>query len=313
MTETVARADDDLAAAVFIALRRSLFDASGKPLLFTLKDKGKTQDDPFDVYLSELLSRELKSASCLKSPGAPRPSKRKKNKGSNTSPDMVVIRPDLCIGVSAKEILNLRSVVALEVKKLHRTAGGKVARGSGADFNTTPPCGTIVVYDHAGGPVHVRAFYLFFCLEQDDGGQQFASAMLMVDGNVLNANFELYINIVNPRKKAIGLGTYGDGINRQRPMFVFPNPLACKSFDHQRTLLHPSSDLATENLELRRIAKVTRAVPDKETATFYAYRTKEDVTGNGIEPDICDPFAKPKSREVTSHRGRFFLPLRLTR
>ena len=38
----------------------------------------------------------------------------------------------------------------------------------------------------------------------------------------LNQDFDLYLAIVGAREKQIGLGTYGDGVNRQRPMPLRP-------------------------------------------------------------------------------------------
>ena len=48
---------EDLAAALFVALRNSLAEPGGAPLPFTLRPKASTQDDPFDVTSASVWRR----------------------------------------------------------------------------------------------------------------------------------------------------------------------------------------------------------------------------------------------------------------
>jgi len=185
------------------------------PPPFPLRDKRNTQDDPLDEHISGLLARGLsEQATCLKAPGP------------LITPDMVILRPDQCDGLP-RDVLasDLTRVVALEVKKLERTGAGSVARTSGLDYNTTPPCGTVRVYDRAGQPLDVRGFYLFVCQERAEASSGVCrlSALALCDGNLLNADFNYYMSIVGERRKKISLGTYGDGVDRTRPMLIFSN------------------------------------------------------------------------------------------
>lgn len=45
----------DLPAEIFLLLRRAFFAADTSPLPCPLRDKGSTQDDPFDEYVHRLL------------------------------------------------------------------------------------------------------------------------------------------------------------------------------------------------------------------------------------------------------------------
>ena len=116
---------------------------------FRLRDKRNTQDDPFDEFLAEDVLSDLEGISCIRAPGP------------LITPDMVLHRAKGKIDCANDP----RQIVGIEVKKIERTAQGGVARASGSDFNTTPPCGRIRVYDAAAAPLDIRGFYLFVCLE----------------------------------------------------------------------------------------------------------------------------------------------------
>ena len=51
-------------------------------------------------------------------------------------------------------------------------------------------------------------------------------------------------SLAGERTKEIGLGTYGDGANRNRPMVIFANPLGSDVLDRKITLVHERRDLA---------------------------------------------------------------------
>lgn len=290
-----AKPNSDLAAAAFVLLRRTYFDGQGRSIPFQLRPKRNTQDDPFDEYTSLMMKKGLTDATCEKSPGA------------LITPDIVLLRPDRCNGATRETLKNdLTRIVGLEVKKLERTPSGGVARASGMDYNTTPPCGTVAIYDATGAMLPVRGFYLFVCLEPvGQTANVQVTALLLADGDLLNADFEYYLSIVGTRKKSIGIGTYGDGANRQRPMLIFANPLGYSKFDHHVTLIHPRADLQNDFPELRQIGVLQRTISGKGPATFYTYRSATDIPVDHQQFNILDPFHLPERSEDTSGRGKF--------
>lgn len=258
----------DLVTAAFLALRKRFFDDAGAPVAFDLRDKRNTQDDPFDEFLATEVLDGLDGITCVKA------------SGPLITPDMVLYRPDQCDGADVAALAdNIGCIVGIEVKKLERTAQGGVARSSGLDYNTTPPCGRVRICDAASRPVDVRGFYLFVCLEAAPHavGRVVLTAMCLVDGNALNEDFDLYLAITGEREKRIGLGTYGDGADRARPMLIFANPIGARELDGVPTLVHPDG-----------------GVPKKEPALRLAYRLRRSVPTGGDRP-----------------RGRFKLPFRL--
>jgi hypothetical protein len=295
----------DLSAEVFLLLRRAFFADNTSPLPYPLRDKGSTQDDPFDEYVHRLLQDRLSpGAVCEKAPG------------QLISPDLVVLRPDRCNNSSRESLASdLTSIVAVEVKKLERSGTGKIARASGMDYNTTPPCGTVRVYDRSGQPLDVRGFYLFVSQELATAEPRAyaLSALVLCDGNILNEDFGLYLSIVGRRTKQIDLGTYGDGLNRQRPMLVFSNPLGVTELDRKVTLVHSRPDLEEQFSQLRRIGTISRTPiqePDADprpAREFYCYRLRADVPPEQTEFALKDPFPKPQRSVETQGRGRFVL------
>ncbi|MGH8068732.1 MAG: hypothetical protein ACRERE_26560 [Candidatus Entotheonellia bacterium] len=119
----------DLAAGIFQILRTAFFSETGEPRTYQLRDKRNTQDDPFDEYVHTILTERLPHGTVsVKAPGP------------LITPDLVIMRPEICNGVSqALLVSDLTRIVGMEVKKLERTLLGRVARASGMDYNTTPP------------------------------------------------------------------------------------------------------------------------------------------------------------------------------
>jgi hypothetical protein len=291
----------DLSVIAFHALRRRFFDDQGRPITFDLRDKRNTQDDPFDVEVYDTI--RAAAAEDISSVRAP---------GPLVSPDMALVRPASCAGKSREQLRNdSTALVAIEVKKLERSPNGQVGRASGLDYNSTPPCGTVRVYDRAGAPVDMRGFYLFACLESGETpGSNRVTALALCDGDLLNADFKYYTDITGQRSKDIGVGTYGDGANRNRPMVIFGNPLGAIVLDRAVTLVHRSADLATDTLV--RVGTISRKEAiEGHLITFTCYRDRRDTVR---EFEAVDPFPSPKNRSAqTSGRGRFTLPIRLDR
>ena len=295
------RRSSDLAAESFLILRNAFFQEKMKPQSYRLRDKRNTQDDPFDEYVHALLAKGLPDDTrCLSAPGP------------LITPDLVILRPEMCeMAPRALLATDLSRIVGLEVKKLERTPGGAVARSSGMDYNTTPPCGTVRVYDRDGHTLDIRGFYLFVCQEaiHDQPGRYCQSALVLCDGNLLNADFAYYLSVVGQRTKEVGLGTYGDGANRSRPMLIFANPLGAAALDHEATLIHFRDDLEKEFPRLRRVGLIRRTVPLGGARVFHCYRLRNDVSGSHTPFELVDPFPSPTRTEVTQPHGRFRIDL----
>ena len=255
-----------------------------------------------DEHISKILKAGLKNADCVKA------------SGPLITPDLVLLRPELCRGISNFILHNdLTRIVGIEVKKLERTGTGIVARASGLDYNTTPPCGIIRVYDVENRPVDIRGFYLFVCQEPISGriNTYQLTAMVLCDGNVLNQDFSLYLSAVGQREKKIHLGSYKNGADRTRPMFIFANPLGTPELDHFATLVHPSQDLESSNQDLKLVYRLLRSSEKKEHE-FYCYRVKSDIPQVHTVIDLKDPFPTPFRMTRTQNRGRFRLPVKIS-
>lgn len=316
----------DLSVEVFLALRDHFFNARGAPKSYPLRDKRNTQDDPLDEHICQILESALPS------------DVRVEASGPLVTPDLVVYRPKDCNRASRIDLrASPKRIIALEVKKLERGASGRVARASGLDYNTTPPCGTVRVYDIDGNSLDIKGCYLFLCQEPapDIPQTYHLTSLVLCDGDLLNEDFDYYISIVGRRIKEIGLGTYGDGANRVRPMLIFSNPLGARFLDHQSTLIHARFDLEVEYAALRRVGAVERSIPGDcgsdtatsreetehdssgdeclETRTFHCYRDRRDVTPHDGPFHERDPFPTPRRSKETASRGRFVTDIRPSR
>jgi hypothetical protein len=290
----------DLIVEAFTILREHFFDQKGIPKPFPLREKRNTQDNPLDEYICDVLHDHLQDSECVRAPGP------------LINPDLVLLRLERCNSVSRAALRgDLTRIVGVEIKKLERTKSDSVARRSGLDYNTTPPCGTIRVYDVNDNPLDIRGFYLFVCQEQELGAENTykLSALALCDGDVLNEDFDLYLSAVGQREKEIGLGTYGNGANRHRPMFIFANPLGIPELDNAATLIHPDATLAESKTGLRMAYRLIRTAKGGKRV-FYCYRLAADIeTGHSIT-DLENPFPTPMSRSTrTQSRGRFRLPI----
>ena len=290
----------DLTIDTFLILRDAFFNADGSPRAFSLRDKKNTQDDPLDVHIASLLSQHLTDVAFQRA------------SGPLISPDMVIYREDRCNQASRESLKeDVSSIVAVEVKKLERSASGQIARSTGLDYNTTPPCGTVRIYDADDAPLDIPGFYLFVCLERSaDTDEVRITALTLCDGNILNADFAFYLQITGKRTKGVGLGTYGDGANRNRPMLIFANPLGAAQLDHSATLI-TEDDLTQKDTRVGLIYQIGRTIPEGGQGLFYTYRRVDDIPEAWEIQQLVDPFPKPMKREVsTQTRGKFRLPVR---
>ena len=298
----------DLSVEAFLTLRNHFFDVVAHPNPYHLRDKLNTQDDPLDEYIFNVLKSGLRNGATVA-----------KANGPLITPDLAVYRPAICNRVSREEMrANPSYILGLEIKKLERQPSGSIARASGMDYNTTPPCGTIRVYDLDEDTLDIKGYYLFVCQEPVRGEQQTyrLSALALCDGDLLNANFEYYKSIIGRRLKEIGLGTYGDGANRIRPMLIFSNPLGAAVLDRQSTLIHSRDDLEVEYPALRQAGVIERTVLNEKVPgirIYYCYRDRRDTSANTRVFRMRDPFPTPKRTEMTIQRGRFVINVRPSR
>lgn len=136
------------------------------------------------------------------------------------------------------------------------------------------------------------------------------TALALCDGDVLNEDFSLYLSAVGQREKKIHLGSYENGADRTRPMFIFANPLGVPELDHSVTLVHPSQDLENLYQDLGLIYRLFRSSKEKEQL-FYCYRKKHDIPKDHFVIDLKNPFPTPFRVTKTQSRGRFRLPIKV--
>lgn len=286
---------NNLALKVFKVLRNLFADENGEPIHFSLRDKVNTQDDPFDEYIANKLDEALRTAGI----------RCQKSSGPLISPDMAVYRTGVDTTSQACQN-NVEDIIGIEVKKLERGSNGKIARATGLDFNSTPPCGKVRIYDGNDRPLVVKAFYLFACLETDPSGKCFVSALTLCDGSILNDDFDLYNSITGSREKGINLGTYGDGANRNRPMLIFSNPLGTPCLDKRISLIS-QLDLSEERGNIVLTWEFERTDINDVVHHFYVYLDAQDASEE--KPALMkNPFPIPQKRVTeTQGRGKFKL------
>lgn len=294
----------DLAAEVFTAVVTTFYDESGAPRPFHLLPKADVQDDPFDRYVIGALQDRLPSGMKVLT------------SGRLVSPDLVVARPEETrVLIEGGRDLDERRIIAVEIKKLKPTPSGGSARASGLDYNSTPPCAVVTVTSADGSPLRIPAFYMFALLSAA-GEEQTPTALALVTGAALNQDRSIYDAATGQRQKNIGLGTYGDGLDRVRPMFVFSNPLGWTWMLEEPTLLHERDDLEGEQPSLVRVREVERIERDSaglEIArhTFWAYRVRRAEREYSRLDKVTEPFPVPANRSTaTNARGKFSVDLR---
>ena len=157
------------------------------------------------------------------------------------------------------------------------------------------------------------AGFLFVCLEPlpRTSDRVILSAFALVDGNVLNEDFELYLSITGERTKRIGLGTFSDGADRARPMLIFANPLGISELDRTATLIHADDALSESFRDLTPVFTLKRSVSGDEARVFSCYRDRRDASNDDPLLELADPFPTPARDTRTRPRGRFTLPFTL--
>jgi len=241
------------------------------------------QDDPFDLFVEEKLSR-LSSA----------------RGGKNTSPDIILTQGnwiDVFERGRVADIPVILPVVGVE-NKVVRKEPQKTARVSSLDYNSTPPTPWMKV-SRGGKEVFVEACYLFGILsEKNTDGERRLEGVTIVPGKLLNAKVDLYMRVTGSRTKEIGLGTHKDIANRNRPMFVGPNPLSCEKLQSIFSFFHTRPDLSDDFPHWKKIGTMVR---NSDTYYCYSSTSQEEIGELTIKLQ--------KSKTSTSKRGFVEIPL----
>lgn len=198
-----------LAPKIFYALCKHFFAEDGTKNHFQLDSKSTVVSDPFVEYLDKNILQDLKETKHVVAP-------------PHISPDLAFYEKNLYP----------TDLLGIEVKTSKSKSGD-------INFNSTPPCGKILM-EVDGRDETVPCYYLFVQLTplEDKGENIFdIGTMMLIDGDFINSDFELYLEATGVREKRIDLGSYGDGMDRQRPMFVFPNPLGISGIRSERSTL----------------------------------------------------------------------------
>jgi len=247
----------DLLPHVFYRICKHFFSEDGKKLKFSLIPKSTVVSDPFVEYLGENVLNDIKGKSGkeIKHIIAP----------PHLSPDLALYKEK-----KTKGKVQPHGLFGIEVKTSKSKSGD-------INFNSTPPCGKVVV-DVNGEEKIIPCYYLFVQLTPVNDGENIfeIGTMMLIDGDFINSDFELYLQATGVREKRIDLGSYGDGMDRQRPMFVFPNPLGIAGIRTERSTLISKKRFNSIdcNDEIGLVATLIR-----DGQQFYAYNAVRKLSG----------------------------------
>lgn len=210
---------------------------------------GTVQDDPFDCWVEEVIQKNVsKDFEVFHS-------------GTLTTPDLVV--RDKKSGL----------IIGIEVKKLIQKANGKDPRGMTIDYNSCLPCGKAFVKVGAETRI-IPCFYLFALLNPTSTK---IVSLILVDGDFLNYDFELYKEAKYANTSEYNHGPYGEGSVRHRRMYTYPNPL--------------NSKLAEFYLRMVLVLKKQDFEQLEETLKINEQIVREDKYGNSFYYFLLDEFA----------------------
>lgn len=205
---------------------------------------GTVQDDPFDCWVGDELKRDSfpKSFNIYHS-------------GALTTPDITI--RDSVSGL----------IVGLEIKKLIMGRNGRDPRGLTMDYNSSLPCGRAFV-KIGDETVVVPCFYLFALLDADSRN---IATLILLDGDFLNYDLDLYKEAKYSNFSEYGHGPYGEGSVRHRKMYTYPNPLnsQIKDFYGQFLLVMKKADALSCALAAYVHKQIIRT--DKQGNSFYYY------------------------------------------
>ena len=252
---------------------------AGIPVTMRPKDiVGTVQDDPFDCWIAEQMKEILP------------PYIEIFHSGKLTTPD-IVIRNN-----------NTGSIIGLEIKKLIQRAAGKDPRGLTMDYNSSLPCGRAFVKT-GGETIIVPCYYLFALLSPKSDN---IITLIIVDGDFINYDFELYKEAKYSNYTEYGHGPYAEGSVRHRKMYTYPNLLNSNIKDFfQRYILIVKKNLVDKQL-------LSHCVPefiirsDKYGNSFYFSVLDETTNSNKHEnakiiTNIFDACKKRTTKERVAY------------
>ncbi len=242
---------------VFYTLCKHFFDENGTKKKFKIENKVSVISDPFVEYISENIVFE----DSVKMHIAP----------SYVSPDILFYSG------------NMDTLFGLEVKTSKSKSGG-------INFNSSLPCGKIIVDINEVEQI-IPCYYLFVHLVEINNENE-VNSIMMVDGDFINSDFDLYIESIGIRKKKIDVGSYGDGINKQRNMFMFPNPLSIPGLRSERSTLIVKEELYNQNY----LGKVAIIQKTEEGQVFYAYQSIRKLVGPFCDFSARTENTKPRNK-----------------
>ena len=236
---------------------------------------GTVQDDPFDCWIGDIIKAVLPQHFEVF------------HSGQLTTPDIVIRNKET------------GSIIGLEIKKLIQRTDGKDPRGLTMDYNSSLPCGRAFV-KVGSETVIVPCYYLFALLSPQS---DMIMTLIIVDGDFINHDFQLYKEAKYSNYTEYGHGPYGEGSVRHRKMYTYPNLLNSNlSMFFLRYILIVKKNLIDKRPEN---ANVTEHVIrlDKYGNSFY-FSLLDEVTGQkGLQKvkeitgifDACKK-RKPKDR-----------------
>lgn len=241
---------------------------------------GTVQDDPFDVWIGQKLTKILPKYYQIY------------HSGSLTTPDIIIRNK------------KTGSILGLEVKKLIQLSNGRDSRGLTIDYNSSLPCGStmIKIEDET---IIIPCFYLFALL---DNKSKNILTLILMDGDFLNYDFDLYKESKYANTSEYNHGPYGEGSVRHRKMYTYPNPLNSKLsfFYHRQLMIGKKSDFEQISATDYITEKVIR--DDEYGNSFYYYLKDETIKKKSTPemnslPILKDIFLackmrKPKQRTV---------------
>lgn len=213
---------------------------------------GTVQDDPFDCWVTEVIQKVVsKDLEVYHS-------------GTLTTPDLIV------------RDKKTKLIIGIEVKKLIQKSNGKDPRGLTIDYNSCLPCGKALV--KVGKETRIiPCFYLFALLNSQSTK---IVSLILVDGDFLNYDFELYKEAKAANISEYNHGPYGEGSVRHRRMYTYPNPLnsAISCFYLKMALVLKKQDLERMRFEDNASEQIIRT--DKYGHAFYYLVLDEDYLFN---------------------------------
>lgn len=116
---------------------------------------------------------------------------------------------------------------------------GRDPRGLTMDYNSSLPCGRAFV-KIGDETVVVPCFYLFALLDADSRN---IVTMILLDGDFLNYDLDLYKEVKYSNFSEYNHGPYGEGSVRHRKMYTYPNPLNSRIKDFYGQFLYSSCNI----------------------------------------------------------------------